>query len=317
MSTTPHSDSGAFSDATQLPQDVAKAVFGELFNGALVYGILKSEDLLKRHTPLKVLESIEDRERVADIVHASIGTMRAIILARYDVRRFAEDIDAGIKADPSVAKCFIEALGVDYFLECMSLEELYGAVMETLWMTRDEPMTRAYAASLCSALVKNNAFGSPAKTLEHIATAITDDVLMSDAVPHGLRTRLFSAMRRGSRKYPTKYLAEYLFEETFNGVPLTELAEHLPVEPLARPFAAFVDSLGIIKTHVERPSELPPSDHPDMKLLAAPPPVPPAPKIPKPPGVALAVGSRLEDVGQLHADALRQLSGGTEPDDKG
>jgi hypothetical protein len=281
VSHSPHSDSGSHSEATPFPLPDPQPVFAALFDGALGFGILKPEDLLKKHTPLKVLESIEDKERVTDIVHACTGMLKSIILARYDIRRFAEDIDAGIKADPLIAKRFIDALGVDYFLQCMEPVELYNVVMETLWMTRDEPATRGFAASLCNALMKHEAFGGRVKTLDHIFSAITIEALMSDHVPHGLRTRMFTATYKGARKYGSKHLAEYVFDKDVGGVVLIELAEHLPVEYLARPFAAYVDKLGITETQVDRPSVLPPSDHPAV----APPPMPllpPTPKIPRP-----------------------------------
>lgn len=287
MSNSPFSDSGAHSDATQLPLPDPQPIIAALFDGALAFEILKPEDLLKQHTPLKVLESIEDKERAADIVHACTGMLRAIILARYDVRRFAEDIDAGIRADPSIAKRFVDALGVDYFLQCMSHEQLYTVVMETGWMLPDRngPATRGFAASLCNALLKCEAFGSRVVTLEHIFSAISIEGLMSDHVPHALRTRLFNAAYRGGRKYGSKHLAEFVFElnvdgKGADGVPLMELAEELPVEYLARPFAAYAKLIGLADAKVDRPSVLPPSDHP---AVAPPPfPFPPALKIPRP-----------------------------------
>lgn len=286
MSNSPFSDSGAHSDATQLPLPDSQPVFAALFDGALAFGILKPEDLLKKHTPLKVLESIEDKERVADIVHACTGMHRTIILARYDVRRFAEDIDAGIQADPAIAKLFIDALGVDYFLQCMQPAELYSVVMETAWMLRDEPATRGFAASLCNTLMKHESFGGRVKTLDHIFSAITIEALMSDHVPHELRTRMFTAAYKGGRKYGSKHLAEYVFDKDVGGVLLIELAEHLPVEYLARPFAAYAQLIEIADAKVDRPSVLPPSDHPAMA-----PPIPPVPKIPRPPEFVMAHGA--------------------------
>lgn len=294
MSNSPFSESGGLGDAQHTPLPPPDLIFADAFNGGLAFKTLKPEELLKKKSVLKVLESIEDRKRVADIVHACTGMLRSIILARYDVRRFAEDIEAGIQADPAIASSFIETLGVDYFLKCMSYEELYAAFMESAWLLEDKPAHRGYAASLCNSLIKYEAFGGRVRTLDHIFEAITIQALMSDDVPHELRTRLFNAAYRGARKYNSKHLAEYVFEMNVdgkgtNGVPLMELAEYLPVEYLARPFAAYADAVGVAQTRIDRPSELPPSDHPAMVLPVKPPPLPPS-LVPRPDPPAVEYG---------------------------
>ncbi len=217
MSNSPHSDSGARSEATQLPMPPPEPVFGDFFNGALVFGIVKPEMLLEIFPAGKVLESLDNQDRVIEIVHATIGTLPAIIKARYDVPRFAADIQAGVDADPAIAKRFLEAIGVDFFLAKMPLADLYGVVMGTGWMLEDKPTHRGFAASLCLSLVKHEAFGSAVRTLDHIVKAIGLDTLMDDAVPREMRTRLLTAAYKGARKYGGQHLSEYMCRSTSLG----------------------------------------------------------------------------------------------------
>lgn len=271
-----HHDSGSH----ELPDP--KLVFSDFFNGLLVFNVVKPEIYLERFTPSRVLEALKaDRERVADIVSNTTGMRRSIVLSRYDLARYAEDIEAGMKEEPEIAKIFLDQIGVDFFLEHMPLQEHYEIGMGAGWMLKDSPRHRGLAASLCNSLAKHNAFGSPVRTLEYIKSAISIDTLMSDAMPHVLKTRIVEAMCRGAKKYGGKHLAEYMFDKAFGGVSFVEMAEHLPVEPLARPFAAYVDMLKLVETQIERPSELPPSDHPAVQIEGAA--SPDRPLVPKPP----------------------------------
>lgn len=295
MTHSPTSDSGARSEAAQLPLPPPEPVFADFFNAALVFRIITAEMLLELFPAKRVLASIESRDRVVEIVHATIGTLPAIIRARYDVMRFAEDIQAGVEADPQIAKRFLETIGVDYFLAKMPLADLYQVVMSTGWMLEDKPTHRGFAASLLLSLVKHEAFGTAVRTLDHITKAIGLETLMSDSVPHALRTRLLTAAYKGARRYGGQHLAEYLFDAAAGGVPFDELGEYLPVEPMARAFALYVDRLEIVKTAVERPSELPPLDHPAM----AP---PPFPAVPRPPVLFGDPGTPDEEPGSSKGD---------------
>ncbi len=284
------SGTGSVSETRPLPPP--EPVFQEFFDSALVFGVLKPPKLLDIYPVRRVLEELSEdsRERVADIVHACIGTMRSVILKRYNVERFADDIQAGIEEDPDVAKRFVDSIGVDFFMAKMPLADLYRLVMGTGWMLEDTPQHRGFAASMCRSLVNHKAFGSLVRTLEHIFVAIGTDALMSDAMPQSLRKRLMDAAHRGVKKYKGHYISEYIFDKD-DGVPFEEMAAHLPVEPLARPFAAFVNLLDLAETGIDRPSELPPSEHPAMQAQ------PPSFAIPRPPTFNSFSGASPEDDG--------------------
>lgn len=274
-----HADTSGGSVISQVPLPPAGPVFKDFFDGAREFGILKPSVLVEALPPLRVLESLkDDPERRAEIIHQCIGTFKSIILRRNDIARYAEDISFGMEEDPKIIDLFVDAVGTEYFLKQMKLDELYTTVMGTGWMIQSTPENRAFAVRLNESLVKHEAFGSAIDTLKEIMKAITLEELFGDAVPAKLRVRMAKAVDKGCRRFEKKRMCEFLFDPQIEGVPFAELAEHLPVEVMSRPFALYVDRLNLVKTNVDHPSLPPPADKPAHPPL---PPPPPRPLLPR------------------------------------
>jgi len=266
---------------------VKPAVFEDLFEAALAFNILQPSAAMEAFPPMRVFDAMkEEPERVADIVHSLIGTKRSIVLARFDPERYAEDINAGIKADPDLAKLFIDIVGMDFFQKAMGPEEIYTVVMEHYLGTKDTPAARGFAAQCIDILVKHSAFGSEVQTLHAIEKAIGLDVLFSDKTPEALRIRMIKAINKGCRAIKTEYICEYMFEPQMGGVTFLELAQHLPLQVIGTPFAVYIDRTGLMKTTLSAESVYPPAseDHRTSAFsVPRPPGVPPPPPFPLPP----------------------------------
>lgn len=263
------------------PLEVKPQVFEDLFEAALAFNILQPIAVMEIFPPIRVFDAMKDEpERVADIVHKLIGTKRSVVLARFDPQRYAEDIEAGIKDDPTLAKIFIDTVGMDFFQKAMGPKEIYTVVIGNYLGMKDVPAARGFAAQCIDILVKHSAFGSEVQTLHAIEKAIGLDVLFGDKTPEALRIRMIKAINKGCRSIKTEYICEYMFESQMGGVSFLELAQHLPLDVIGTPFAVYIDRTGLMKTDVAMESVLPPASD-DLRTSAFS--VPRPPYLPPPP----------------------------------
>ncbi len=262
-------------------------MFATFLRLAFEHGIVKQDALLKMIPPRSILDALKnDRTRLI-AAYQRVMQMDATFVqkfaAKLSVERMVEDITIALDADSEAAdrlrgdSVFDAALFVDQ----LPLGDIYSAVMPTA-MRNDAPTNRAFAAQLLSALVAYEAFGPQHQTERHIMKSIGFDVLMSDKVPAKLRSRMMNAIYRGGQdlKDERRPMYAFVFDALVGGVSFGDLAVHLPVLVMARPFAAYVDMLGLVKTTVVKPSEFPPVGGVDV-FPTAPPPIP-IPRVPRP-----------------------------------
>jgi hypothetical protein len=277
------SGSAGHNELDEVPIPPPGPVLDDFYIGAVGFGVLKPVRLLDSYPIGRVFETMVSeapdeaagKNEVARIVQMCIGTHASVVKARFDILRYAEDIEAAIAEDPGIAKRFIDELGFDFFRKHIPHDVLYCAVMETLWTEDDTPEHRGFGTSLCRSVVKNQAFGGLIRTLEHVYSAIGGaEFLMSNSVPPDLRTRLFKAVHRGGRKFGSNHIVEYMFDKAMGGVPIEELGEHVPVARLAQVFLAFAKIHNLADAQVDLPTNMPPPG-PASKAIV---------HIPRPPG---------------------------------
>lgn len=294
------SGSGSSSSAVvNMPLEVKREIFDDLFDAALSFDIVKYTALVEEHPPSMVFEKLkDDKERVASIVNKMIGTDPTVVLKRYNPQRYAEDVSAYIEGDAALARKFIEAVGIDFFQKLLTPLDIYNIVFTVALIMKDSPPLRGFSAQSSLILVKHRAFGyegdipSDIPTLHAIEKAISFEVLFGDDVPTPLKIRMAKAINKGCRAYPksSEYICQYMFEPQLGGVSLTELAleTKIPIHVLGNPFAVYIDRTGLLKTGANKDSELPPVLAPatdDGRTSAFSVPRPPAapPPIPLPP----------------------------------
>lgn len=278
------SSSGSTLIKAPLPQDEKMvAVFRDFFEAALAFDVLKYSVLLERYPAIRVFGMMKEKERVAEIVHKMTGIHLKLVLKRFDILRYADDVSAMIEDDPELSKMFVSTVGLEFFQDVMTPLDIYNAIMGTAWMMQPTPTHRGFAAQSCEILVRHNAFGTNLETLHAIEKAISLDVLFSDKTPEELRLKMIRAINKGCRNYGGHYICEYMFDPAIGGVSFMDLAKHLPLDVMGSAFAVYINRLGILDTKAEAESVLPPAGD-DARMSGFQVPRPPAlpPRLPSP-----------------------------------
>ncbi|KAA0206771.1 hypothetical protein EDM68_01560 [Candidatus Uhrbacteria bacterium] len=249
-----------------------KPIFTWMLEWLLEFKILTYLTFVKTITPRQVFEQIkDDAERRSRIYEACTG-MAAKFAMRFDVDRQINDIDMAIETDETVARNFVDAVGVSSYVELFPLRIVLGAVTTEGWSTVDRPEHRQIAVRALFALIERDAFG-PEPTPQRVLDALTIDALFGDDVPAKLRVHMAKAIDAGTRDpNHRRNVGEILFGAPKPAVSFEALAEYLDVTVLSAPFLAYTDVLGLVdkpNPAVETKSEtgLPPealdSDPPD------------------------------------------------------
>jgi hypothetical protein len=268
------SDSGIMRNPLMPNETKHERVFKAFFAAALSLRILKPFSLLEAYPPARVLKLLKEQELpilsddevqlVITVVHEMTKTEIAIIKKRFDAQRHGEDISAYIDVAPNPeekekrADKFVQLIGgVEFFQSVMTRQEMYFAVMNTLWMTNNIPNHQAFAGQLVLILIQNEVFGNEVETLYQILKAMGHD-LMGDRVPAAIRGRLWSAVLQGGRNRPGDKVWQHPFEKQFGGIPVKELSMAIPPDIMGNVFVMYCEKLGIKEQAVDKKSEPPP-----------------------------------------------------------
>lgn len=288
QSLSPLDSSSSLSIVSALPLPPPGPMFARLLALAFEHGVIKQETLRDKLPIKEVLEvALQDKERALGIyLHVMMmeGPFAEKFAARLDLERMTADVTLAVSIDADAASRLKRELtfDIDFFLKHIPFGDIYSAVMVSL-IKEDSRENRLCVAKLCEAMVEYQAFGMQHETERNIMKAIGLDVLFGDKVPSVLHARMVTAVYRGGQKFKDEHrpMYAYLFEKFVGGVSFSELAEHLSVGMLVRPFGVYVNRLGLVRTSVEKPTGFPPSDDsimPDLSSLA----LPAVPRVPLP-----------------------------------
>lgn len=290
-SPSPYDLSSSSSVVSSLPFPPPGPLFALLLTIAFELGILTPDMLRKKLSPKDVLvATLRDKARAVGVylrVMLLEGPFAEKFAAQLDLERMIADLSLAASIDTEAAERLNREIVVDvaFFIEHMPLGDIYGALVVNL-LKEDSSANRACAVRLLEILVEYQAFGNKHETMRHIMKSIGFLVLVGDKVPVALRARMLNAVYQGGKRYRNEPRPMYalIFDNSVEvgGVTFSELAEHLPVTTLVRPFGAYVDKLGLVKTDVERPSELPPPGVLTELGVSPPIPVPRTPRLPVP-----------------------------------
>ena len=262
-----------------MPLPPSEPMFSKLLALAFELGITTPEMLCEKLSTEDILTvALRDKERVRSVylrVMMMEGPFAEKFVAQLDLTRITADIALAVVIDPEAAARLIYKIDVDvdFFVKHMSFVDFYRVVSAKL-IKEDLPAHRAFGGRMCEALVEYQAFGAQHETERSIMKSIGIDVLCGDKMPSALRARMMNAIYRGGQDFKDEHRPMYacIFDPSVKGVSFSELAEHLEAALMVRPFAAYMDRLGLLKTSVVKPSVFPPRPpfQPPMPLLLMP-----------------------------------------------
>ncbi|KAA0206772.1 hypothetical protein EDM68_01565 [Candidatus Uhrbacteria bacterium] len=245
-------------------------MFEKLLALALALGIPFSDELVRKIPLGRVLEALRDDPKRLAQVFARVFFIQDLGFAEAYVKAYADRIERrlseALNIDPNAARRLYDALGAPFYIQNIPLVDIFLAVMGTGWHLKDIPEHRKLAGGMSEALADYKAFGADAEgqelTEKSIMRAIGLKELFGDRVPAELRVQMADAVDRGLRTpLSGGRMHNVIFNPKFNGVKLTELANHLPPEVMIRPFEAFAKLHDIVaQAPVDLPSELPPAN---------------------------------------------------------
>lgn len=268
--------SSSHSVMSALPFPPPGPMFSRLLSLAFEFGVNTPEALREKLEMKDILNvALRNKERAVGFylrVMLMEGPFAEKFAAQLDSSRMTSDILLAVSIDSDAANRLNREINidVDFFIEHMPFGDIYSAVMVNL-IKEDSPANRACVARLCEDMVKYQTFGAQHETERNIMKAIGVDVLFGDKVPAALRARMVNAVYQGGQKFKDEHrpMYAYIFERFVGGATFSELAEHLSVGVMVRPFGAYVNKLGLVKTNVVKPS-VPPPPLPEIVLADAP-----------------------------------------------
>lgn len=231
------------------PMPDAKPIFFRFLSRALELGIVDPLALTRKIPPTRVFESMDaDAANRARIVHACTG-MEERFTMPLPFGSQGMLVDEAIKvAAEEVAKKFVDAVGIPYYIEHIPLLDIFEVVMGNGWMVESSknPNNRQFAADINRILVEEAAWnGSKIRTYEQILKAISLEHLFGDTVPNLLKIRMIKKIQAvGHMSIQGNRL--YLGEMLFDAAPFDELSEVLTPAIMGEPFALYAQTLGLI-----------------------------------------------------------------------
>jgi len=277
--------SGSLSVVNTMPLPPAEPMFARLLSLAFENGLVTQAMLREKVSMQDVLSvALKNQERMIEVylgVMMMEGEFAKKFVAKLDLARMAADITLAVEIDTDAAARLYQVTELDtgFFSEHMSMENIYGIVMVNL-IKGDSPANRTCAARLCEEMVEYQAFGVQHETERQIMKAIGIDILTGDKIPAALRWRMFNAVYRGGQNSRgEKPMYAHIFDRSLGGVTFEELAEHLSIGLMVRPFGAYADRVGVVRTNVVKESEWPRGTEPFAKVESSPSPFqPPLPQ---------------------------------------
>ncbi len=264
-STTEASIHASIADLGPMPDP--KPVFFRFLSRALELGIVDPLALTRKIPPERALGSMkEDAANRARIVHACTGMEERFTLPLPSGSQ-AMLVDEAIKVAPEeIAKKFVDAVGIPYYIEHIPLLDIFNVVMENGWMVESSknPNNQQFAADINKILVEEAVWnGSKIRTYEQILKAISLEHLFGDAVPNLLKIRMIKKIQEmGHMSIQGNRL--YLGEMLFDAASFDELSAVLQPAIMGEPFALYAQTLGLIDKTGPKASLPPPAGDPEI-----------------------------------------------------